>query len=120
MKTTKLVIGIVSMVLFVLITFQSCAAGVGNALAENGEVSGTSGFFLAICMLIAGIVAVAGKNSKGATITAGGFYAFGGIVGICNVGSFADLMIWSVLSFIFAALFILFGIVMKKKEKIGE
>ena len=43
MKTAKLVIGIISMVLFVLVAFQSCAAGLGNALADNGEVSGTSG-----------------------------------------------------------------------------
>lgn len=56
MKTAKLVIGIISMVLFVLVAFQSCAAGLGNALADNGEVSGTSGMLLAFCMLIAGIV----------------------------------------------------------------
>ena len=37
MKTAKLVIGIISMVLFVLVAFQSCAAGLGNALADNGE-----------------------------------------------------------------------------------
>lgn len=117
MKTTKLVIGIVSMVLFVLIAFQSCAAGIGNALAENGEASGSAGILLALCMLIAGIVGVAGKKSKGATITAGCFYAFGGILGICNVGTFADLQIWSVLSLIFAVVFIFAGVKMKKIEK---
>ena len=52
MKTAKLVIGIISMVLFVLVAFQSCAAGLGNALADNGEVSGTSGMLLAFCMTI--------------------------------------------------------------------
>ena len=65
MKTAKLVIGIISMVLFVLVAFQSCAAGLGNALADNGEVSGTSGMLLAFCMLIAGIVVVASRKSKG-------------------------------------------------------
>lgn len=65
MKTAKLVIGIISMVLFVLVAFQSCAAGLGNALADNGEVSGTSGMLLAFCMLIAGIVGVATRKSKG-------------------------------------------------------
>ncbi len=114
MKTAKLVIGIVSIVLFFLIMFQSCAAGIGNAIEENGEVSGSAGFILAFCMMIAGIVGIAGRSSKGATLTAGVFYAFGGIIGISNVGSFADLMIWSVLSFIFAAVFILSGMKMKK------
>ena len=39
MKVWKLVSGILSMVLFILVAFQSCAAGVSNALENNGEVS---------------------------------------------------------------------------------
>ena len=120
MKTAKLVIGIVSMVLFLVITLQSCAAGVGNALEGNGEVSGTAGFILALCMLVAGIVGVAGRKSFGTSITAGCFYAVGGVVGISNVGSFADLMIWSVLSFIFAAVCIAAGILQKKTSPKNE
>ena len=46
MKTAKLVIGIVSIVLFVFIAFQSCAAGMSNALEANGEMSGTAGLLL--------------------------------------------------------------------------
>ena len=42
MKTVKLIIGIVSIVLTFLIIFQSCAAGLGDAIADNG---GTSGVF---------------------------------------------------------------------------
>ncbi len=114
MKTAKLVIGIISMVLFLFIVMQSCAAGIGNALAENGESSGSAGFLLATFMLVAGIVGVAGRKSKGATITSGCFYAVGGVIGICNVGSFADLQIWSILSFIFAVIFIFAGVKMKK------
>lgn len=120
MKTTKLVIGIVSIVLFLLISFQFCAAGIGNTLAENGEASGSAGFILALFMLIAGIVGIAGRKSKGASITAGIFYAAGGITGICNVGSFADLMIWSILSFIFAAVFIIGGILHKKADNTSD
>ena len=117
MKNTKLVIGIISMVLFVLVTFQSCAAGVGNALADNGEVSGTSGIFLAFCMLIAGIIGVATRKSKGGGIVAGAFYLFGGLLGIVNYGSFSDLAIWSVICFIFGAVFILGSLMMKKTDK---
>ena len=108
MKTAKLVIGIISMVLFVLVAFQSCAAGLGNALADNGEVSGTSGMLLAFCMLIAGIVGVATRKSKGGGIVAGVFYL---------LGSFSDLAIWSVLCFIFGAVFILGSLKMKKADK---
>jgi len=118
MKTTKLVLGIISIVLFAIIALQSCAAGVGNALAENGEVSGSAGFLLAVCMLIAGIVGIATRNSKGrgGAFTAGGFYLAGAIIGAANVGSYADLMIWSVLSAIFGIVFIVGTILSKKKE----
>lgn len=39
MKTSKLVVGIISIVLSILVAFQSCAAGLSNALESNGEVS---------------------------------------------------------------------------------
>ena len=35
MKTWKLVSGIISIVLFAFVMFQSCAAGISNSLAEN-------------------------------------------------------------------------------------
>ena len=113
MKTAKLVIGSISIVLFVLVAFQSCAAGLGNALADNCEVSGTSGMLLAFCMLIAGIVGVATRKSKGGGIVAGVFYLLGGLLGIVNYGSFSDLAIWSVLCFIFGAVFILGSLILK-------
>lgn len=68
MKTARTVIGIISMVLFVIITFQSCAVGIGNALDDNGGTSGSSGMFLSICMLVAGIIGVAARRSKGDTL----------------------------------------------------
>lgn len=58
MKTWKLISGILSMVLFVLVAFQSCAAGVVNTLENNGGSSGSVGFFVAIMMLAGGIVSV--------------------------------------------------------------
>lgn len=116
MKTARLVIGIVSIVLFLLISLQSCAAGIGNALADNGEVSGSAGFILALCMLIAGIIGICCRRVKAGTIVAGCFYAFGGLIGIANVGSYADLQIWSVLSFIFAIVFIITAITQKQSR----
>ncbi len=115
MKTAKIIIGIVSIVLFVVIAFQSCAVGLGNALEDNNEGSGGGGIFLAVCMLIAGIVAIATRKSRAGGFVAGGFYALGGLVGIVNVGSYSDLAIWSVLAFIFAVVMFL-GSALKKKQ----
>lgn len=116
MKTARMIIGIVSIVLFFLVSMQSCAAGIGNALEGNGEVSGSAGFLLALCMLIAGIVGICCRKVKSGTIVAGVFYAFGGLIGIANVGSYSDLQFWSILSFIFAAVFIITGILQKQSK----
>lgn len=118
MKTTKLVLGIISIVLSVFVLFQSCAAGLGNALSENGESSGSAGAILAICLLVAGIVGIATRNGKaGGAYTAGGFYIVGGILGFANAGTlYQDLYIWSVLCIIFGIVFIVGTILGKKKE----
>lgn len=65
-----MIIGIISMVLFVIISLQSCVAGIGNTISDNGEVSGSAGIMLAACMLIAGIIAVAARKTKAGAITA--------------------------------------------------
>lgn len=62
MKTSKLVVGIISIVLCFLVGLQSCAAGLGNALENNGEIGGTAGLILALSLLIAGIVAICTRN----------------------------------------------------------
>lgn len=116
MKTARLIIGIISIVLFCIILFQSLMVGLGNTLAGNGEVSGSAGVIVAICMLVAGIVGIAARKGIAGGFVSAGFYAFGGIIGIANYGSYSDLMIWSVLSFIFAAVFIAGGIISAKKR----
>ena len=100
----KKVIGIISIVLFFLVGFQSCAAGLGNALENNNEVSGSAGLILAVFMLIGGIVLLCSKEHTGMVITSIVFYALAFIIGIVNVGSFGDLKIWSILNLIFAGL----------------
>ncbi len=109
----KKVIGIISIVLFLIIVFQSCAAGLGNVLSDNKEISGSAGFLLAVFMLIAGIVSIISRENKGMTITSVIFYAIGGLIGIANAGSYGDLKIWSGLNLIFAVLLI-FHLIKKK------
>ena len=117
MKTAKLIIGIISIVLFGVIIFQSCAAGLSNAIEENGETSGTNGFVLAVCMLIAGIIGIAARKSKAGGIVAGIFFIFGAIIGITGYGSYSDLLVWAIICFIFGAVFILGSILGEKKVK---
>ena len=51
METWKLVSGIISIVLSVFVVFQSMMAGLANALEESGQVSGSAGLVVSICML---------------------------------------------------------------------
>ena len=53
MKTWKLVSGILSIVLSGFVFMQSAAAGLGNALAENGELGGSAGFLVAVLLIAA-------------------------------------------------------------------
>lgn len=115
MKTWKLVSGILSIVLFLVVAFQSCAAGLGNAIAENGETSGSAGILLAILMLAGGIVSVAVRksNEKGGNIALIVLFGLAFAVGFTNAGSFSDLKVWSVWCLINAIL-ALFAIIKKK------
>lgn len=63
--TWKLVSGILSIVLFTFVAFQSCAVGLGNAITNSGESSGSGGIIVAIMMLSGGIVSVATRKSEG-------------------------------------------------------
>ena len=97
MKIWKLVSGILSMILFVLVSFQACAAGVVNALEENGGSSGSVGIFVAILMLTGGIVSVASRNSvkKGGNIALIILFGLAALIGFTGYGNYSDLVIWS-------------------------
>lgn len=97
MKTWKLVSGILSIVLFIVAAFQSCAAGVLNAIEENGESSGSGGIIVAIAMLAGGITSIATRKSegKGGNIALIVLFGIGALAGFALAGSFADLNIWA-------------------------
>ena len=96
MKTWKLVSGILSIVAFFMVAFQSCAAGIGNAMAENGEVSGSTGIIVAIMILSGGIVSIATrKGGKGGNIALIVLFGIGALFGYVLAGSFSDLNIWA-------------------------
>lgn len=104
----RLTIGIISMVLFIFITFQSCAAGFVNAVEANGSTSGSAGLLTGIMFLIAGIVGVCTKNTKGMVgpIITAVLYFIGAILTIGSGSTYGDLPIWGGLSAIFGIFFV--------------
>ncbi|EOT29426.1 hypothetical protein C805_00009 [Eubacterium sp. 14-2] len=117
MKTWKLVSGILSIVLFLIVTYQSCAAGLVNTLEENGESGGSAGIIVAIMMLAGGIVSIATrKGSKGGNIALVVLFGIAAILGFALAGSYADLNIWAGWCTINAVVAVIFLITGKKKE----
>jgi hypothetical protein len=107
-KTSKLVIGIVSIVLSLVMLFQSCAANVGSALNGGTDTSGSVGTLVAILMIVAGIVGIAARSSKGGAIAATIIYAIAGLSAIgASTGMYKDLLVWGILSLIFAVVFLI-------------
>ncbi len=122
MKTTKLVLGIISIVLSCLVMLQSCAAGVSNALEDNNESGGSGGAFLSIMMLAGGIVMIANskKKSKGAHIASVILFVLAALVGYATAGSYSDLYIWSTLCLILAVVNVVAIFVSRKNNDNGN
>lgn len=121
MKIWKLVSGIISIVLFTFVTFQSCAAGIANTLTENGESSGSAGIVVAIMLLAGGIVSIAVRNAgKGGNIALAVIFAIGAIVGFSMAGSFVDLNIWAGWCALNAVLAVVDIFISGKNKKVQE
>lgn len=97
LATWKLVSGILCMVLFILVSLQSCAVGLGNAVFNTGESSGGGGIVLSILMLTGGIVAVATRKSdgNGGNIALIVLFGLAALIGFALAGSFTDLNVWA-------------------------
>jgi len=121
MKTAKLIANIFSLVIFFFIVFQSCAAGLVNVIEGNTEDgSGFGGFFLAIFMLVAGIVGLATRKNAKSGLAVAILYGIAAIIGFSSLGTFGDLVVWAYLSLFFAILFLVsFLIEIKKLKKVA-
>ncbi len=116
MKIWKLVSGILCIVLSLFVILQSCAAGLSNALEENGESGGTAGVVVAIMLLSGGIVSIATrKGSKGGNIALVVMFGLAALVGFTLAGSYKDLVIWAGWCLICAVL-ALIDLIRKPKE----
>lgn len=118
MKIWKLVSGILSIVLFVFVTLQSCAAGLANAMENNGESSGSYGFIVAVLMLVGGIVSISTRNvkSNGGNIALIVLFGLAAFIGFTGYGSYADLAVWAGWCLINAALALIAIFTRKKAE----
>ena len=97
MKIWKLVAGILSIVLSVIVFFQSMIVGTANALSANGEVGGSAGLFVSIFMLAGGIVSIVVRNNEkmGSHIALIILFGLAALLGFTMSGSYGDLNVWA-------------------------
>ena len=117
MKTWKLVSGILSIIMFVIVSFQSCAVGVLNAIDNNNEASGSVGILVAILLLAGGIVSIATRKSsgKGGNVALIVLFGLAALFGFMGYGKYSDLVIWSVWCLVNAILAIISLVAGKSK-----
>ncbi|MFT9050037.1 hypothetical protein [Liquorilactobacillus nagelii] len=118
MKTTKLIAGILMIVLSVFIFFQSMVAGLGDALADNGGTSEGSGLIFAILFLTSGIVYIVNKSKTSlvSDIVCMVMLLIAWIIGITMSGVYGDLIIWSWLAFIIGVGFFVWHLMTNKNK----
>ncbi|HCJ41064.1 hypothetical protein [uncultured Ruminococcus sp.] len=116
MKVAKLVLGILTILFSVIVTFQSCAAGVSNALEKNDSASGSAGLFVSMLMLTGAIVMIATRNSsgKGASIAAVIIFGLAALLAYPNSSTYGDLVVWGTLCVILAVVNLIAAIKTKK------
>ena len=103
MKAWKLISGILTIVFFLIVMLQSCAAGVVNAIEDNGGTSGSIGVFVGILMLAGGIVSICvRKGGRGGNIALIVIFLLAALIGFAGYGNYSDLVIWSIWCLILA------------------
>ena len=82
--------------------------------------SGAGGLFTGFFLLAAGIVAIAARKTKGGTIASIILYALAAIFAFANMSeNFGDLVVWAVLSVIFAVVLVI-TLFLKEKDSSDE
>lgn len=119
-QQSRFIISIVTMLFTFMILFQSCAAGLSNSLSGNLELGGTAGFILCICWWVAGILNLSRRTNLQSARNAAVAYIVAGAVGLLFSGSFTDLKVYSVVSFVFAAVCYAASKSSTKKENEGK
>ena len=116
--TVRIIIGIITIGLFSLFQLQSyiaCTAeSVQSVFSDEAGSSGTTGYIVSYFFLIAGIVSIVCKKSKGGSIAAGIIYALCGLaLSTEDFSFFQDLAFYCFLSFACSATMIISGILQK-------
>lgn len=120
MKVTKLVVGILQIIISLFILLQSCAVGLGHSLeGKTSDAGGSVGAFVAIMFLAAGITYIATRKSVklGGDIAGLVLMLITWLLAITNAADYSDLLVWGWLSFIIGVGFFLWHFLANRKAQ---
>lgn len=120
MKVTKLVVGILQILIAVIILVQSCAVGASHAMEDKtSDFGGTFGIIAAVLFLTTGIVYIATRKSEklGGDIAGLIMMLITWIFAITNAHDYSDLQIWGWLAFIIGVGFFAWHLIANKKSQ---
>lgn len=119
MRATKLVVGILQIVISAVIVFQSTTVGIAHAMENPNNAGSTAGTLTAIIFLITGVVYIATKESPklGGDIAGLIMMLTAWIFAINNARDYSDLQIWGWLAFIIGVGFFVWHLIASKKAK---
>ena len=112
MKTLRLVLGILSIVLSFFLIFTSCAEAFTSGLTNDSNLEKSSGIYMMVAFVIlaSGITAICTRKSKIGSIITGIIYLFAYIVSFTD--TYTDLKSsFGTIALILAIIFILTGII---------
>lgn len=97
MKIWKTFSGIISILVFGFVVFQSCAAKMVDDYQGKGGTAGVAGMLVAIVLLICGALSISTRSStKGAgDLSIVILYVIAAIVGYTKHGFYKDLIVWA-------------------------
>lgn len=104
----RMVIGIASIVLSLLVFLQACSTGIYNTMSNTGDLGGSAGFLVFLIMMIAGISAIATRKSekKHTGVIIAVIYFLGAFFAFPNTAVFTDLKIWGGVCIFFGLFFL--------------
>lgn len=119
MKLTKLVVGILMIVVAVWISIQSVMAGMAESFTNSSGHAGVAGLTVALLYIASGIVYIAthDKESLAPDIACMIMMLIAWLLGLLNAGIYQDLYIWSWIAFIIGICFFAWHKLLKSHNK---
>lgn len=119
METSKTVIGFVTLLITVVVFLQSCAASTTRIAEIDVADSSRVGMVVALLLLVAGLEAISSGKNKGRTLFGAVLYVFAGALALTARSVYGYLVLWGVVSLIFA-LVLFCAVAVYRKEQAAD